>query len=94
MLEMNCQLSNVLPEFKEGNLVVAYYRADRVFQAQIPRYVEKVSLKKDYTIEESPRKDFIKYLLDLKMTQALAASNGKREKAEKIKLWFEKFQIY
>ena len=92
MLEMNCQLSNVLPEFKEGNLVVAYYRADRVFQAQIPRYVEKVSLKKDYTIEESPRKDFIKYLLDLKMTQALAASNGKREKAEKIKLWFEKFQ--
>ena len=92
MLEMNCQLSDVLPEFKKGNLVVAYYRVERVFEAQRPKSVEKVTLKKDYTIKESPRKDFIKYLLDLKMTQALAASSGKREKAEKIKLWFEKFQ--
>ena len=92
MLEWNCPLYNILTEFKEGNLVVAYYQADRVFEAQVPKYVEKVILKKDYTIKESPRKDFIKYLLDLKMTQALAAANGKKEKAEKIKLWFEKFQ--
>lgn len=92
MLEMNCPLSNVRPEFKQGNLVVAYYRADRVFEAQVPKYVEKVPLKKDYTIKESPRKDFIKYLLDLKMTQALAVANKKKEKAEKIQLWFEKFQ--
>ena len=47
--------------------------------------MEKVELKNDYTIDETPRDDFIKYLLDLKMTQALAASNGKEEKAGKIK---------
>ena len=92
MLEMNCSLTDVLPEFKQGNFVVAYYKADRVFEAQIPKHVEKVILKKDYTIEEAPREDFIKYLLDLKMTQALAISNEKKEKAEKIKLWFERFQ--
>lgn len=92
MLEMSCSLSDVFSQFKQGNFVVAYYQADRVFEAQIPKHVEKVTLKKDYTIKESPRKDFIKYLLDLKMTQALAASNNKKEKAEKIKVWFEKFQ--
>ena len=92
MLEMSCSLSDVFSQFKQGNFVVAYYQADRVFEAQIPKHVEKVTLKKDYPIKESPRKDFIKYLLDLKMTQALAASNNKKEKAEKIKVWFEKFQ--
>lgn len=92
MLEMSCSLSDVFSQFKQGNFVVAYYQADRIFEAQIPKHVEKVTLKKDYTIKESPRKDFIKYLLDLKMTQALAASNNKKEKAEKIKEWFEKFQ--
>lgn len=92
MLEMNESLEDVLPEFKRGNFVVAYYRTDRVFKVQVPKHVEKVVLKKDYTIKETPREDFIKYLLDLKMTQALAASNERKEKAEKIKLWFEKFQ--
>lgn len=92
MLEMNCALSDVRPEFRQGNFVVAYYQADRVFKAQVPKHVEKVTLKKDYTINEAPREDFIKYLLDLKMTQALAATNGKKEKSENIGLWFDKFQ--
>lgn len=92
MLELNCPLNDVRQEFKQGHFVVAYYQADRVFEAQIPKHVEKVVLKNDYTINETPRNDFIKYLLDLKMTQALAASNGKKEKAESIKMWFEHFQ--
>lgn len=92
MLDLNCPLENVRQEFQQGHFIVAYYKADRVFRAQVPRHVEKVELKNDYTIDETPRDDFIKYLLDLKMTQALAASNGKKEKAEKIKEWFERFE--
>lgn len=92
MLSMSCPLSIIRPEFEKGNFVVAYYKADRVFEAQVPRHVEKVALKNDYAIMESPREDFIKYLLDLKMTQALAVSNAKKEKAERIKLWFDNFQ--
>ena len=85
MLDLNCSLEDVRQEFQQGHFIVAYYKADRVFQAQVPKHVEKVELKNDYTIDETPRDDFIKYLLDLKMTQALAASNGKEEKAGKIK---------
>ena len=92
MLDLNCPLENVRQEFQQGHFIVAYYKADRVFRAQVPRHVEKVELKNDYTIDETPRDDFIKYLLDLKMTQALAASNGKEEKAGKIKEWFERFE--
>ena len=92
MLEINTSLYDIKPLFSDGKFVVSYYKADRVFSAQIPEYVEKVNLKKGYSISDNPRHDFLKYLLDLKMTQALAASNNKPEKAERIKEWFDKFQ--
>ena len=33
--------------FSQGKFVTAYYKADRIFKAQIPQHVEKVTLKKD-----------------------------------------------
>ena len=54
--------------------------------------MEKVQLKSDYAINAMPRTEFIKYLLDLKMTEALALSNGKKDKANKISEWFGKFE--
>lgn len=41
---------------------------------------------------ESPRKNFVKYLLDLKVTQALAISSGKKDKAAQIETWFTKLE--
>ena len=78
--------------FQKGNFVVAYYQANRVFQAQVPKHIEKVILKNDYAIHETPREEFLKYLLDLKMTEALATASGKLEKANKIKQWFDSFE--
>lgn len=72
--------------------ILACYRADRVFQADQPRHVEKVRLKENYELEEYPREEFVKYLLDLKMTEALARNNQKREKADEIRSWFEKLE--
>ena len=60
--------------------------------AEIPTHVEKVELKENYSIYENPRKDFVKYLLDLKMTQALSQTGGKQEKAEGIRQWFDNFE--
>ena len=78
--------------FHKGEFIVAYYKANRVFQTQIPRHVEKVELKDVYLLSETPREEFVKFLLDLKMTEALAVTGGKREKADKIKAWFAGFE--
>lgn len=92
ILEMNRPLEEMWEHFEQGQFVAAYYKANRVFTAEVPKYVEKIELKSDYAIDEAPRENFIKYLLDLKMTQALAITSGKTEKAEQIKDWFDKFQ--
>ena len=50
-------------------------------------------MKDLYEINETPRQDFVKYLLDLKMTEALAVSGGKTEKAEQIREWFARLNL-
>lgn len=78
--------------FEKGQFILAYYKADRIFNADIPKHVEKVNLKEKYSINEEPHKVFVKYLLDLKVTEALTRSNGNTQKAESINNWFIKFQ--
>lgn len=98
--EMKCGISVEFNEpadtlryhFEKGHFILAYYKAERIFNADIPKHVEKVNLKEKYSITEEPRQIFIKYLLDLKVTEALARSNGNIAKAESIKNWFIKFE--
>lgn len=78
--------------FKDGEFILAYYKAERSFNSQMPKHVEKIVLKDYYSMTESPRQLFVKYLLDIKMTEALARGNGHEEKANVIHQWFVKFE--
>lgn len=91
-LRFNCRKDFLRDCFKNGEIILAYYKAERTFHAYQPNHIEKVELKDVYTMEESPRQEFIKYLADLKVTEALAKSNGKQDKAEAITQWFTEFQ--
>lgn len=91
-VELNCSGKHVHQLFQDGKVILAYYKADRVFRTDIPRHVEKVQLQDQYSIDENPRDNLVKYLLDLKMTQALSATNGKYEKAVDIQRWFDNFE--
>ena len=94
--KIDAELNHTFPEsrkiFYSGKCVLAYYKADRIFYASLSAHVEKVNLKDLYEINETPRQDFVKYLLDLKMTEALAVSGGKTEKAEQIREWFARLE--
>lgn len=92
VLEFNQSVETIRDYFKKGQFILAYYKAERIFQADVPKHIEKVELKETYGITESPRQVFIKYLADLKVTEALFRNNGKAEKADAIQSWFLKFQ--
>lgn len=94
--ELDIKLNNKIesiPELADKyHYILAYYDAARVFQAERPRQIEKVKLQDYYGLTEFPRKEFVKYLLDLKMTEALARNNNKTEKADEIQTWFAKLE--
>ena len=79
--------------FDNGDFVLAYYEATRKFEAIVPKHVEKITLKDNYGIRETPRNEFVKYILDLKMTEALANNSGKAERAQRIHDWFDNFEL-
>lgn len=87
-VHFNQKRSNILGLKEKYHYILAYYKADRIFQAIQPKHVEKVDLKDNYGIAEFPRNDFVKYLLDLKTVEAFARPK-KVEKANQIESWFE-----
>lgn len=91
-LHLNHDMSSIVWLKEKYHYILAYYSADRIFQTMQPQHVEKVELRDDYRLEEFPRNDFAKYLLDLKMTEALARNSNKKEKADEIAKWFEKLE--
>lgn len=92
IIKFNESMDTLRYHYDKGNFVLAYYKAERMFKADVPKHVEKIDLKDKYLINESPRQLFVKYLLDLKVTEALARNNGKYQKADEIKEWFNKLQ--
>ena len=75
----------------QDDFIIAYYRDERKFFAPNETIIDKLNLKKTYTLNEKPGKDFVKYLLNLKATEAMAEKNGKPERAREIFDWFQRF---
>ncbi len=92
-VQFNRKTADICTLRDQFHYILAYYSADRIFYAVQPIHVEKVLLRSDYGVEEFPRSEFVKYLLDLKMTEALARNNGKLKKADEIRAWFEKLEL-
>lgn len=90
--QLNKEVGDIYALKEKYHYILACYRADRIFQTIQPRHVEKIQLKDDYEMEEFPRIEFVKYLLDLKVTEALARNNNRSEKADEIQAWFEKLE--
>ncbi|MCD7839594.1 MAG: AAA family ATPase [Erysipelotrichaceae bacterium] len=91
-VSFNTDIISVYRAFNQGDFVVAFYKNERSFKANLSNHVEKINIKDKYTIDETPREDFVKYLVDLRFTQALAANNKKTERANEIEQWFNSFE--
>lgn len=78
-------------DVSEGNFIIAYYADEREYVVDNEAHIEKVKFQQYYAIKEHPGKDFVKYLLDMKSTAAMAEVAGKVERAKEIKEWFKKF---
>ena len=91
-LEFSNETGEIKSAFDHGNFILAYFGATRAFHSPEPKHVEKTILKDSYGINESTRSIFLSYLLDLKMTQALAIVKKDLKKAEDIEEWFDRLQ--
>ena len=79
-------------KYLKGEYILAYYGDDREIKVQISKNIEKVDLQDVYSLQDHPSKQLVKYLVNLKTTEAFAKTNGNEARAAEIHAWFDRFQ--
>ncbi|MCO5948649.1 AAA family ATPase [Mucilaginibacter flavidus] len=76
---------------KDQDFLLSFYSATRKTDVVIPKNPEKPNLQPVSNIKDSKIKEFLKFLVDLKVQEALARNENQNEAANEIKVWFESF---
>lgn len=79
-------------KYGQGDYILAYYGDRREIKVEISKNIEKVDLKEVYTLTERPSQQLVKYLVNLKTTQAFAQTSGDQQRAREIQDWFDRFE--
>lgn len=85
-------LTEIFTNVQNGNFLFAFYAANRRTEVTIPKSPDKPNLKPVTKIAESKRGEFLKFLIDLKIQEALARNENVLIDANKIKEWFDNFE--
>lgn len=75
----------------EGNFIISYYGAERKYNIQNEKGIEKVSFQNVYKLYESPGEYFVKYLKELVTQETLYWKRGELDKADERKQWMDNF---
>jgi len=75
-----------------GEFLFAFYPAARTTKVVIPKYAEKPNIDPVAKITVSTHPEFVKFLVDLKVREALAERNDGIKSANEIKEWFDNFE--
>jgi predicted ATP-binding protein involved in virulence len=75
------------------DFTLAYYSATRKTNVIIPKNPDKPNLNLDPNIKNSKIGEFLKFLVDLKIQEALARNENNNVAADEIKNWFTDFTV-
>ena len=77
---------------QNGSFILDYFADEREIQVDISNHVEKVDFKSAYPMNDNPSRDFVKYMVDIKVRQALANMKEEGSRVAEIEDWFQRFQ--
>lgn len=87
-----CDYMALRKKYKAGNFIIAYYNATRFSKVETSNTIEHIELKGQYQIKDTPGTKLVKYMVNLKATQAFAAQKKDLKRVEEIENWFQRFE--
>ena len=86
-------LKKIEEYYEAGNFIATFYGAERLAMMKAPKGVEKINLRDKYDYKhESPGKEFIQYIVNLKAEKSFARDDQDHETVNNIENWFEMFE--
>jgi len=89
-LEFN-DIYELAKKLQNNDFLLSYYSATRKTNVIVPINPEKPNLTPVDNLKESKIQEFVKFLIDLKVQEALARNESQNQAADKIKIWFNSF---
>jgi hypothetical protein len=90
-LSFNDPHEKIAEKFHEGDFIIAFYEAERQVQMQEPKSPIKPDLSPVITLKQRKVDQFLNFLVDYKIQEALARNEKQEAAADKIAGWFHSF---
>lgn len=86
-------VDSLIRKYQDGNFIIAFYEAHRTIKKlQEPINPTKPELQDKWGIKQTSTQEFLKFLADLKIQEALARNEKLERDANQIREWFVNFE--
>lgn len=85
-------VATLVEDYQKGNFIIAFYQAARKTQMIEPKNPTKPELRVKGEVRSTVTNQFLNFLSDLKIQEALARNEQQFEDAEQITQWFASFE--
>ena len=86
-------VDSLIRKYQGGNFIIAFYEAHRTIKKlQEPKNPTKPKLQDKWEIKQTSTQEFLKFLADLKIQEALARNEKLERDANQIREWFVNFE--
>lgn len=85
-------LVSIIEKYNKGEFVIAFYQADRKVKMSEPKNPTKPVYNKKGDVKDTATSQFLNFLSDLKIQEALARNEKQTKEADEINAWFEDFE--
>ena len=86
-------IDDFISKYQKGNFIIAFYEANRKLVINEPLNPTKPAIKEVWSTKEIATREFLNFLSDLKIQEALARNEKLDSEADIIKTWFVDFEI-
>lgn len=83
---------SLIDKYKKGEFLLAFYEAGRKEKMYEPKNPTKPEIRQKDKIRQSSTSQFLNFLSDLKIQEALARNEKQTAYADSIRKWFEDFE--
>ena len=86
-------VDGLIRKYQDGNFIIAFYEAHRTIKKlQEPKNPTKPELQDKWGIKQTSTQEFLNFLADLKIQEALARNEKLEKDANQIREWFVNFE--
>lgn len=85
-------IADIIDKYQKGDFIITFYQADRKSKMSEPKNPTKPTYNKKGNVRETATNQFLNFLSDLKIQEALARNENQLTDADNIRTWFIDFE--